>query len=117
MNYNGKEFEGFRIFALEIFRRAIPEITDEAILFLVTDNPYLFPGDGKLIQLKSYTVPGPKREGFPTSYQFTIARKIFEGDELVFALEFHIMDRPGEFESGKFYITHIQHGSGPAPAP
>lgn len=92
-------------FMIRVFRLAIPEISDEALLLFVKENPYKDPGDGELVELKDYDVRGPGN----TRFAFTIARKILYVDyiepgrgliglsplEVVFVFETEILEAPG----------------------
>lgn len=83
---------------LSIFQRAIPEITSRATLFFVDKNPYIFPGSGEKVKLEKYQIGEP--EGIGAGFEFTIARLLKDGYEIVFTLSFKLEEYPER----KFYV-------------
>jgi hypothetical protein len=78
-------FEEMRKFLIELFRKAIPEISEKATLFFVHEKTYTFPASGEKIELKEYRI---ERE--PGSFwEFTIELFVWDSVEYVFVLEFY----------------------------
>lgn len=72
---------------LEVFRRAIPEISDGADIIRTKSRSIRI--DGSVIELKDYDVPGPDGTG----YKFTIARLDLPSHserDIVFVLDLEI---------------------------